>query len=321
MDSGTVLVLAEEDDPQVRHVTLALAERGARTLIFDPGRLPGTARLSVALDPSGAARRTLVTREERFDLDRLTSVWFRRPGPAGDGPPGWGGAPLEGFTSDVWDTLTCPVVPASRSVILRSRRRLHQLSLAGRLGFTLPSTLVSTDRGEVLDFYLAHRGQIVTQVLDRPWDVAEPAPPAETPALPRQNGAAAFPLAAQANVPCEVALRVIVAGSRVFAAEIRSGTDGRRLWPHKLPGDVRRRCLRLMRRLGLSFGAIDLRLTPEGRHVFLQADPAGGFLLIEQITAMPITQALCDLLLTPRPLDRDPSSQRRHAAERDDSSP
>ena len=48
----------------------------------------------------------------------------------------------------------------------------------------------------------------------------------------------------------------------------------------------------LMNRLGLVYGAIDLRLTPDGRYVFLEINPAGQFLYIEKATGQPITAAL-----------------------------
>ncbi|WP_248960989.1 MvdC/MvdD family ATP grasp protein [Sphaerisporangium perillae] len=295
--SSTVLVLTEDGDTQARHVARALTGRGADTLVLDPGWFPGAARLSVTLDPSGSARRTLVTDERRVDLDRLTSVWFRRPGPPLGEPAGDGTVQQNGFASDVWDTLDCPAVPASRAVIQRAQRKLYQLSVAGRLGFELPSTLISTDHDELLDFYLAHQGQIVTRVLNRPWAITERTPPEEVTTLSDPKGTGPFPLVAQAHVLRRLALRVIVTGARVFAAEIHSPKSVRRLRPHSLPDDVSGRCLGLMRTLGLSFGTIDLTLTPEGRYVFLEMNPEGGFLLIEEITGMPITESLCDLLL------------------------
>ena len=54
-----------------------------------------------------------------------------------------------------------------------------------------------------------------------------------------------------------------------------------------------------MRRFGLEYGAIDLRLTPDGRYVFLELNPAGQFLYIEQMTGQPITAALASKLLRP----------------------
>ena len=79
-----------------------------------------------------------------------------------------------------------------------------------------------------------------------------------------------------------------VVGSAIFPAEIhsqhtyRTRHDWRRYdWdqtpylPHELPAEVADRCLRLVRELGLCYGAIDLVLTPDGRYVFLEVSDNG----------------------------------------------
>jgi len=45
------------------------------------------------------------------------------------------------------------------------------------------------------------------------------------------------------------------------------------------------------------YGAIDLRLTPEGRYVFLEINPAGQFLYIEYATGQPIAAAIARKLI------------------------
>jgi glutathione synthase/RimK-type ligase-like ATP-grasp enzyme len=105
-------------------------------------------------------------------------------------------------------------------------------------------------------------------------------------------------------------LRVTVVGSAVFAAEIHSQFtqhtrfDWRRYdhfeTPHRihaLPTEIAQQCVSLVRQLGLCYGAIDLVLTPEGRHVFLEINPNGQYLWIEHATGLPISDAVCDLLL------------------------
>ena len=114
----------------------------------------------------------------------------------------------------------------------------------------------------------------------------------------------------QAYVPKRVELRITVVGQQVFAAEIHSQHthhtrhDWRRYdldetphFPHALPPDVAQRCLRLVQALGLCYGAIDMVLTPDDRYVFLEINPNGQYLWIEQLTGLPITDALCDLLM------------------------
>jgi glutathione synthase/RimK-type ligase-like ATP-grasp enzyme len=48
--------------------------------------------------------------------------------------------------------------------------------------------------------------------------------------------------------------------------------------------------------LGLVYAAIDLRLTPDGDHVFLEVNPAGQWLFIEQATGQPISEAIAGVL-------------------------
>jgi glutathione synthase/RimK-type ligase-like ATP-grasp enzyme len=52
----------------------------------------------------------------------------------------------------------------------------------------------------------------------------------------------------------------------------------------------------LMRGLGIDYGAIDMRRTADGEYYFLEVNPAGQWLFVEQRTEQPITKALVDLL-------------------------
>jgi D-alanine-D-alanine ligase-like ATP-grasp enzyme len=64
-----------------------------------------------------------------------------------------------------------------------------------------------------------------------------------------------------------------------------------------LPEDIGNKCLDLMRKLGLNYGALDFCITPEGEHVFFEINCAGQYLWVEERTQMPISQELA-LLLT-----------------------
>jgi glutathione synthase/RimK-type ligase-like ATP-grasp enzyme len=50
--------------------------------------------------------------------------------------------------------------------------------------------------------------------------------------------------------------------------------------------------------MGLVYGAIDLRLTPDGEYVFLEINPAGQFLYIEGATGLPIAAEMARTLAT-----------------------
>jgi glutathione synthase/RimK-type ligase-like ATP-grasp enzyme len=88
---------------------------------------------------------------------------------------------------------------------------------------------------------------------------------------------------------------VTVVGDSLFAARIHSQDDPRTAtdWrdmsaeilyePADLPPEVERRCLDFVHSYGLTFGALDLIVTPEGEHVFLENNPVGQFLFVEQL--------------------------------------
>ncbi len=127
---------------------------------------------------------------------------------------------------------------------------------------------------------------------------------------PRTSALRSCPVIVQEQIPWRVELRVTVVGDQIFACEIHSqiSNHARLDWRrydtgatphlvHELPGEIADRCVALTHRLGLRYGAVDLILTPDGRYVFLEINPNGQWLWIENLTGLPISQAVCDLLL------------------------
>jgi glutathione synthase/RimK-type ligase-like ATP-grasp enzyme len=111
----------------------------------------------------------------------------------------------------------------------------------------------------------------------------------------------------QEYVPARFDVRVTVVGDRIFAAAIHSqdtqylvdfciDMNRAKVEPHDLPTDVATRLAEFMQRLGLVYGANDMRLTPDGRYVFLEVNPAGQWLFIEGRTGQPITTAVAETL-------------------------
>lgn len=54
-----------------------------------------------------------------------------------------------------------------------------------------------------------------------------------------------------------------------------------------------------MASLGLNYGAIDIIVTPDGQHLFLEINPVGEFFWMEIYSPKyPISQAIAEILLT-----------------------
>ena len=77
--------------------------------------------------------------------------------------------------------------------------------------------------------------------------------------------------------------------------------DGLRMlqgWrPYQLPNQVEEKILCLMDYFSLNYGAIDIILTPDDRHVFLELNPSGEFFWLERTPGLPISEAIADVLL------------------------
>jgi glutathione synthase/RimK-type ligase-like ATP-grasp enzyme len=70
-----------------------------------------------------------------------------------------------------------------------------------------------------------------------------------------------------------------------------------KITPVELPDAVQERLRQYRRALGLQYGAVDMRLRADGRYVFLEINPAGQWLFIEEATKQPIAAALARLLV------------------------
>lgn len=113
----------------------------------------------------------------------------------------------------------------------------------------------------------------------------------------------------QELVPKRFDIRVTVVGSQIFAAAIDSQSDPLAMvdWrktdnpelPHytaTLPERVNTLLLRLMSSLRLTFGAIDMIQTSGGDYVFLEVNPSGQWLWIDDKLCLGISDAIANWL-------------------------
>ena len=190
------------------------------------------------------------------------------------------------------------------------RTKPVQLAIVASLGVPTPETLLANDPEAVLAFGRRH-----PRCIFKPVQGGAHARRLTEAHLDERNLAnlAYAPVTLQEEVP-GTNIRVFVAGERVLACEVRTGElDFRddpspRIIPHALAPGVEAMCLRIARALDLLWTGIDLRLTPEGRYVFLEANPSPMFLGFERQTGLPLTESLAALLVGPgESLDRERS--------------
>jgi glutathione synthase/RimK-type ligase-like ATP-grasp enzyme len=108
-------------------------------------------------------------------------------------------------------------------------------------------------------------------------------------------------------IPKDFDARLTVVGDTMFPVAIhadsesgsvdwRSDYDALRYEPIPIPGEVADAVRRFMAHYGLNYGAFDFSVTPEGRWVFLECNPAGQWQFIAASTKLPIAEAHASLL-------------------------
>jgi glutathione synthase/RimK-type ligase-like ATP-grasp enzyme len=242
----------------------------------------------------------------------------------------------QAFTG-MWEMLehTCYWVsfPAN---IRKASHKISQLELATRLGLQVPHTLVSTDPDGVRTFYEACHRQMIYKTLGNPQptslrigsSMAEQRkyslehPEDENcsrfiyTTLLREQDLALLdtirlaPGFFQEYIPKRVELRVTVIGNEIFTAELHSQVheqtryDWRHyevevpMHEHQLPVEVAEQCLALTKAYGLSFSTSDLIVTPEGRYVFLEMNPNGQFLWVQdRVPTLHLREAMAACLI------------------------
>jgi glutathione synthase/RimK-type ligase-like ATP-grasp enzyme len=244
----------------------------------------------------------------RLDLSEVHAVWWRRPQsfrlPETVSDPAHRRLALS-EASTAFQGLYQSMDARWINSPLRDTASSHkpwQLAVAQEVGLDIPDTLMTNNPNEARAFWAACDGDVIYKQF-----LALPEAWCETRRVGTREETLAdsirlCPVIFQRRVAAVADLRVTVIGEEIFAAsvavdQLEYDVDVRlnlsaRYVAHTLPDSVARLLLELMRRLDLVYGAIDLRLTEDGRYVFLEVNPAGQFLYIEESTRQPITATL-----------------------------
>lgn len=253
--------------------------------------------------------------------DRIGSVWYRRvrsPSAPTEMPPDVHEYCVQEAKAFVVGSVLAsglPVMSAPERV-WAAENKLLQLRLARECGFDVPETVVTNDAGKIRRFFEGCRGRMVVKPLRSGYVEIRGEPRAVFTSQVRQedlnhlDDAMPSPAIYQVLVEKACDVRVTYIAGETFAAEIDSQSDPEASvdWrrtanpdlPHRpteLPRELGERVSQLMQRLGLKFGALDFIRTRDGRFVFLEVNPNGQWLWLEDRLEFPISRRIADWLV------------------------
>jgi hypothetical protein len=310
-----ILVISHHRDEHAQAVMIELSRRKAATQLLDLARFPLHLCLSMHYDGTGGSRFFFGCDDDGLDLSDCGAVWWRRPQqPSVAGAVGrpahqnFALSESQEALSGLWQSVDAFWINEPARDVIASRKA-YQLKLAAQLGFEIPRTLVSNCKEAAREFVEELGvGKVIYKAFsatEQDWRETRLLRQEE---LDKIENVKYAPVIFQSYIEADVDLRITVVGDRIFPAAIHSqdtsykvdfrmDIGAARIESATLPADVETKLLALMRRLGLVYGAVDMRRRPDGSHVFLEVNPAGQWLFIERHTGQKITDALATLLL------------------------
>ncbi|MEH2008587.1 MvdD family ATP-grasp ribosomal peptide maturase [Nostoc sp.] len=318
----TVLIITySQDNESIPLVIQAIEAQGGKAFRFDTDRFPTEVQLDVYY---GATEQVILSADDqKLDLSEVSAVWYRRIAIGSKIPTTMdkqmrqasiqeSRVTIQGMIASIQGFHLDPLPN-----IRRAENKQLQLQVARKIGLDTPRTLTTNNPQAVKQFAQECELGMITKMLssfaiydEQGREKVVFTNPISSEDLDNLDGLRFCPMTFQEKIPKAVELRTIIVGSNVFTAAVDSQAldkaryDWRRqgialldAWElYSLPQDVEEKLLKLMVEFGLNYGAIDIILTPDGRHIFLEINPVGEFFWLERCPGLPISHAIAEIL-------------------------
>jgi glutathione synthase/RimK-type ligase-like ATP-grasp enzyme len=323
---STVLVITNDHDEHADAVIAELDRRAVPVFRFHPEEFTNASSISMEIC-NGRIDGEIRNARQRVAFHDICAAWYRRsralfaPLPSlnilyGD---------LDNFVR-VQASVTLTGFFASLQTLwvgqpLKLRRaevKALQLAEASKAGLATPTTLISNDpeRAAVFVEALGDTDCAVKPLIATRVDGEGGARLPLTTILPRGHtldAVARAPNIFQPYIEKAYELRCVVMGDKVFTAKLDSQAheSTRKDWRagaveeeeveyevFDLPEGVQAGLHRLMRSFEINFASIDMIVTPDGEFVFLDLNPNGQWLWLEEELGLPLVASMADLLTT-----------------------
>ena len=329
MKAKRILVLSSEFDKSVDSVMAIVKEKGVQIDRFNSDAIPVNAELSFYFSQEQFAG-NYFRKSSRINLLSYDTFWYRHPGKPiphkhlkgkeRDFVKDESHLASEGF----WMALEANTFWVSKpSKMALSRFRLNQLAAARKVGFQIPNTLVSNRKQDVLKFFSENKDGIIAKAVGvgiplkskdgyNYYEVIFTKKLSLVTLKQNLDTIKFCPSIFQQYIDKDIEIRATVVGSKVFSCAIHSQAhtdkdvqvDWRRVSPaeiihsaYKLPSPVEKKCVAVVKALGLEYGAIDIIKSKKGDYVFLEVNADGQYGWVQQLTGLPIDEAVASLLL------------------------
>lgn len=299
-----VVILSHAADAHALAVLATLSSK-TKPLLLDVGR-EGEAFTTVLSDDG---KLIVTTRDSHvYDLTQVGFWWNRRPqfrAQTGTSLQFSSAQEIEAthFWMGVFGQASGGLWCNSMDAHVVARNKLRQVFTARECGLATPKTLWSNDPDAISEFYQVHDGCAIIKMYEGTENVWQPTRILTPEIIANKQGLRYAHSIVQAFVGGSLEHRVVIFGDDVFVVSTDVGES-------RYPFDVRidtkaqrtagaiKDCVvaklkRYMEKTGLTFAAFDLRDDTQGESVFLEVNPMGQFLYMDNVLDGAVLKAFC----------------------------
>jgi len=323
-----ILVITSKKDSHVGAVARHFDRAGVPWVRLNTEDLAMNAEMSVS-PAEGAGTIFLRDSGRTIRLEDVRAVWYRKPEPVSvahfshmdSGALDYVEAEFGELLLNIYSLLSHVLWINNPFAARIAHRKMLQLRTASLVGFKTPRTLVTNNPDAALAFAESLPGDVAIKSLGA-ITVTEPAGDggavqyglftrrvALTELRSVRDSIQHLPTTFQEFLGKRCELRITCVGERFFACRIESregdltaddyrfDTRGLIHAPHECP-ELEGMLRAYMRAFGLNFGCFDVLITKSGEHVFLEMNANGQFAWVEDMTGLPIAEAVAGLLMS-----------------------
>ncbi len=308
-----ILIVSYQEDPHAQAVMQTLNKMSADYFLLDLAKFPKLARIDCHYHDGGYELQYCEKGHAVKSLRQIRSVWWRRPQPFEFEEKlndlDFAESECKEAIDGLWSALELEARWTNPPLFDEAaHRKGYQLAIANRMGMLAPETHITNSVKQAQRFIAGGKkliykpfGGTVSE-----WRETRVVGEKEIENIAKVRHA---PLIFQEFIP-GVDYRVTVVGDRIFPAAIdarkgsypvdfRINTSGVQISEATLPDEINTQILQLMKQLNLNYGAIDFRRHDEtGEFYFLEINPAGQWLFVEDQTGQPISRTIAEYLTT-----------------------
>ncbi|MBX9621719.1 MAG: hypothetical protein K2X28_06825 [Alphaproteobacteria bacterium] len=317
MKRDSILIIGQTPDLHIEKVLKILKEKGENVAFLQ--RYNNHDQLSIHFNNSKDTKVSLKT-DKAIAPKNIKSIWMRLKPSLLSEFPGGVGSTEERFMVYEWNSLMKPFLQelSPNKWVNHPDRNHHigykvnQLKLAEECGLTIPETIIGNSMSSVLSLFDKYEKLIyktLSSFIMPPNRVIYSTLISKDDIKNSKDTFAMAPGIYQAYIEKSYELRITIVGERLFIAHIDSQSSKETTvdWrknqlrpmykPGKITPDLLKKLKKFHRLAGLTYAAYDFIVDKNENEIFLECNPGGQWLWIEEALDFKISEAIAEELM------------------------